>query len=177
MPSREESRAERLARWLIRHACLRLPGGTRDDRYREWTAELHAIVHDPRIPSRARRDLDGLLYAADQNRGARHLGQRPRPALRARAQKLWQMRTPSGHRLVSALFMLTFLAGDWAFTSDRTDFIWSAVAYVCIWAVGFFRRQDAPGPLFLEGGEGTANRKATSSASAETHRGPHARHG
>jgi hypothetical protein len=145
MPGHAESRAERLARWLIGRACSRLPGGTRGDRYREWTAELHAIVHDPQIPSRARRYVRGLLYAADQNRGAWRLGQRPRPgpALRARAGKLWQMRTPSGHRLVSALFMLTFLAGDWAFTPDRIGFAWSAVAYGCIWAIGFFRRQDA----------------------------------
>lgn len=46
---------QRLARHLIRIACLRLPGQARDDRYREWTAELHAIVHDPGTPSRARR--------------------------------------------------------------------------------------------------------------------------
>ena len=159
MPGREDSRAERLARWFIARACSRLPGGTRGDRYREWTAELHAIVRDPLVPSRASRDLRGLWYAADQNRGARHLGQVPGPALRARAQELWQVRTPSGHRLVSALFMLTFLVGDWAFTPDRTDFVASAVAYVCLWAVGFFRRQDVPGSAFSDGGEGTAKEK------------------
>jgi hypothetical protein len=153
MPGREDSRAERVARFLIRRACSHLPGGTRGDRYREWTAELHAIVHDPQVPSRARRYARGLLYAADQNRGARHLGRRPGLALRARAGKLWQIRTPSGHRLVSALFMLTWLAGDWAFTSDRSVFVSSAVAYVVFWAIGFFRRQDAPGSAFLRDGD------------------------
>jgi hypothetical protein len=157
MPAREDSLAERVARFLIRRACSRLPGRTRGDRYREWTAELHAIVRDPRVPSRARRYARGLLYAADQNRGARHLGRRPGLALRAR--ELWQMRTPSGHRLVSALFMLTWLIGDWAFTGDRAVFVSSAVAYVVLWAIGFFRRQDAPGPAFLRDGDrATKNR-------------------
>lgn len=81
MPGHEDSRAERLARWLIRRACSRLPGETRDGRYREWTAELHAIMHDRQVRSRARRCARGLLYAADQNRGAWHLGQQPGQAL------------------------------------------------------------------------------------------------
>jgi len=158
MPGGEDSRAERAARRLIRRACSRLPGGIREDRYREWAAELHAIVHDPQVPSRARRYARGLLDAADQNRGARQLGQRPDLALPARAQKLWQMRTPSGHRLASALFMLTFLAGDRAFTPDRADFVWSAVAYVVLWAIGFFHHRNAPDSAFLPGQEGTAKK-------------------
>jgi len=145
MAGREDSQEERLARWLIRRACSRLPGEICDDRYREWTAEVHAIMRDPQVPSRARRCLRALLYAADQNRGAWHLGRRRGPSLRTYAGKFWQVRTPSGHRLASALFMLNFLVGEWAFTSDRADFICSAVAYVVLWFIGFFRRQDAPG--------------------------------
>jgi hypothetical protein len=159
MAGREDSRAERLGRWLIRRACARLPGQTRGDRCREWTAELHAIVHDPQVPSRARRSLRGVLYAADQHRGAWRLGRRPGPALGAHAGSLWRLRTPSGHRLVPALFMLTWLAGDWAFTSDRADFIGSAAAYVALWLIGFFRRQDAPGSALLPGREQTAKKK------------------
>ena len=159
MAGHEDSQAERLARWLIRRACSRLPGETRDDRYREWTAEVRAILHDPQVPSRARRCLRALLYAADQNRGAWRLGQRPGASLRTYAGKFWQVRTPSGHRLASALFMLTFLVGEWAFTSDRADFFASAAAYVVCWFIGFFRRQDAPGSPFLPGREGTAKKK------------------
>jgi hypothetical protein len=159
MPGHADSRAERLARWLIRRACTRLPEQTGDDRYREWTAELHAIVRDPRTSSRTRRYARGLLYAADQHRGVWRLGGRPGPALRAHAGKLWRLRTPSGHRLVPALFMLTFLVGDWAFTSDRAGFFGSAVAYVVLWFIGFFRRQDAPASPFLPGGDETATKK------------------
>jgi hypothetical protein len=38
--------AQRAAEFLIRRACRRLPAGMREDRYREWTAELGAIRHD-----------------------------------------------------------------------------------------------------------------------------------
>src|SRR5580693_4561661 len=37
----------RLGESLVHRACRRLPGPTRDDRYREWAAELPAILHDP----------------------------------------------------------------------------------------------------------------------------------
>ncbi len=51
---------EHLAGYLIRRACRRLPGDIRDDRYREWAAELTAILDDPDIrlpPVRAARAL------------------------------------------------------------------------------------------------------------------------
>jgi hypothetical protein len=66
MAGQPSSRAERLARHLIRLACLRLSGETREDRYREWAAELHAILADPETSSRTRRNARALLYAADK---------------------------------------------------------------------------------------------------------------
>jgi len=66
-------RAQRLAEHLIRRACRRLPHDTRDDRYREWTAELHAILHDPGTRPQARRTLRALVYAADHARSTRRL--------------------------------------------------------------------------------------------------------
>jgi hypothetical protein len=39
----------RTGEYLVRRACRRLPPDIRDDRYREWTAELPAILHDPQI--------------------------------------------------------------------------------------------------------------------------------
>jgi len=65
--------AQRLAEYLIRRACRRLPGSTRDDRYREWVAELHAILHDPGTRHRAHHTTRGLLYAADHARSTRRL--------------------------------------------------------------------------------------------------------
>src|SRR5215468_6110701 len=41
--------ALRLASALIRGACRRLPDGARDDRRREWEAELAAILDDPAV--------------------------------------------------------------------------------------------------------------------------------
>jgi hypothetical protein len=51
---------ERLAGSLIRRACRHLPEDIRGERYREWTAELAAILDDPDIrlpPVRAARAL------------------------------------------------------------------------------------------------------------------------
>ena len=41
--------AQRIAEHLIRRACRYLPGEIRDERSREWAAELPAILHDPGI--------------------------------------------------------------------------------------------------------------------------------
>ena len=61
----------RLAEGLISRACRSLPDEIRDDRYREWTAELPHILADPGIRFAPRRALRTLLFAADQSRGAR----------------------------------------------------------------------------------------------------------
>jgi DivIVA domain-containing protein len=63
-------------RWLLRAgecmvslACRHLPAEKRDERYREWAAELPAILHDPEIRLSARRAARMLRYAADTIRG------------------------------------------------------------------------------------------------------------
>ncbi len=60
-----------LAERTIRLACWRLPQADRDERYREWTAELPAILHDPDVRPAPRRTLRVLLFALDQHRGIR----------------------------------------------------------------------------------------------------------
>jgi DivIVA domain-containing protein len=54
----------RLGEYLIARACRRLPAGTRDERYREWAAELPAILRDPDTRLPARRAARMLGYAA-----------------------------------------------------------------------------------------------------------------
>jgi hypothetical protein len=54
---------QRLAGHLIRRACRRLPDDIRDERYREWAAELPAILHDPGIRFALRRSARALRYA------------------------------------------------------------------------------------------------------------------
>jgi hypothetical protein len=75
--------AQRLAEHLIRRACRHLPDDTRDDRYREWAAELPAILRDPDIRFRLNRSARALLYAADHHRGTRRL---PRTSTTPRAR-------------------------------------------------------------------------------------------
>jgi hypothetical protein len=65
--------AQRLAGHLIRRACRRLPADIRGERYREWAAELPAILHDPGIRFAPRRTARALRYAAGTIRTARRL--------------------------------------------------------------------------------------------------------
>jgi hypothetical protein len=77
----------RLGESLVHRACRRLPGPTRDDRYREWAAELPAILHDPEIRLAPYRALRMLAYAADTLRGA---ALTPGPA-RRRPARSWAL--------------------------------------------------------------------------------------
>jgi hypothetical protein len=67
-------RTQRLADHMIRRACRRLPGEAGDERYREWAAELPAILTDPDIGPGVRRCARALGYAAGISRCARRLG-------------------------------------------------------------------------------------------------------
>ena len=71
-------------RWLLRTgeflvglAARRLPRAVRDERYREWAAELPVILGDPEIRPAAARVTRMLWFAADTLRGAARL---PGPA-------------------------------------------------------------------------------------------------
>ncbi len=54
----------RIGEYLISRACRFLPGEIRDERCREWTAELPAILRDPEIRLAAHRAARMLGYAA-----------------------------------------------------------------------------------------------------------------
>jgi DivIVA domain-containing protein len=66
---RGERRLLRIGEYLITRACRRLPTETRDERCREWAAELPAILRDPGTRLAARRAARMLRYAADTIRG------------------------------------------------------------------------------------------------------------
>jgi hypothetical protein len=61
---RAERALLRTGEYLVGRACRRLPPETRDERYREWAAELPAILHDPQIRLAPRRAVRMLGYAA-----------------------------------------------------------------------------------------------------------------
>jgi hypothetical protein len=65
--------AQRIAELLIRAACRRLPGDVREERRREWSAELLAILDDPDVRVAALRRARALRYAAGICRSAGRL--------------------------------------------------------------------------------------------------------
>jgi hypothetical protein len=74
--------AQRIAELLIGAACRRLPRDMREERRREWSAELLAILDDPGVRVAALRGARALRYAAGICRSA---GRLHRPALGASA--------------------------------------------------------------------------------------------
>ncbi len=60
----------RLGEYLVGRACRQLPRKIRDERYREWAAELPVILHDRQIRLAPRRAVRMVAYAADTFRGA-----------------------------------------------------------------------------------------------------------
>ncbi|HEX4059557.1 MAG TPA: hypothetical protein VHY58_00930 [Streptosporangiaceae bacterium] len=66
---RGERRLLRVGEYLIGRASRLLPRQTREERYREWAAELPAILRDPDTRPAARRAARMLRYAAGTIRG------------------------------------------------------------------------------------------------------------
>ena len=62
---RAERHLLRLSEYLVGRACQRLPKDIREESYREWAAELPAILHDRQIRLAPRRAVRMLGYAAD----------------------------------------------------------------------------------------------------------------
>jgi hypothetical protein len=58
-----------LGEYLVRRACRQLPEDVRDERCREWAAELPAILDDPQVRLAPWRAVRMLGYAADTLRG------------------------------------------------------------------------------------------------------------
>jgi uncharacterized protein DUF4190 len=92
--------AQRIAELLIRAACRRLPGDVREERRREWSAELLAILDDPGVRVAVLRGARALRYAAGICRSA---GRLHRSALGASAAVTvparwasWSRRRPLG---------------------------------------------------------------------------------
>ena len=66
---RGERQLLRLGEYLVGRACQRLPQDVREERCREWAAELPVILHDPQVRFAAWRAARMLGYAADMRRG------------------------------------------------------------------------------------------------------------
>jgi hypothetical protein len=115
-------RAQRLADHLIRRACRRLPGEAGDERYREWAAELPAILSDPDIGpgigAGMRRSARALGYAAGVSRCARRLGRaggQPRPGASLPAHPGFPVRRVIVGVLIDVAVVAVFIALGTAF--------------------------------------------------------------
>jgi hypothetical protein len=60
----DRTMSQRIAAGVIRRASSRLLADMRDDRCREWTAELPAILQDSDVRFGLLRSLHALRYAA-----------------------------------------------------------------------------------------------------------------
>jgi hypothetical protein len=64
--------AGRIADHLIHRACRHLPADSRDERYREWAAEVPAILDDPGTRPAILRSARAIGYALGVCRCTRH---------------------------------------------------------------------------------------------------------
>ena len=115
-------RTQRVAELLIRRASCRLPGEAGAERYREWAAELPAILADPDIGSGLRRSARALSYAAGISRCARRLGRvggQPRPGASLQAQPGFPVRRVVVGVLVDVAVVALFIALGTAFQPPR----------------------------------------------------------
>lgn len=74
----------RIAEWLIRASCRRLPEDERAERCREWSAELPAILDDTSVRLPVLRAVRALRYSAGVSRTTRYLRRAGGSAPRAR---------------------------------------------------------------------------------------------
>ena len=83
-------RAQRIAEWLIRTACRRLPADVRAERCREWTAELPAILDDQSIRPSFLRTLRALTFCVGISRTTRQLSRSARAGSRRTRNSQWR---------------------------------------------------------------------------------------
>ncbi|MGO9162152.1 MAG: hypothetical protein ACLP7J_15800 [Streptosporangiaceae bacterium] len=102
-------RVQRIAEWLIRAVCRRLPADVRAERCREWAAELPAILDDQSIRSPFVRAQRALSFCAGISRTTRQLSRSARAGTRHARNSQWRtgpMRTRPPDAAVRAVLRL-----------------------------------------------------------------------
>ncbi len=100
---------QRIAEWLIRVVCRRLPADVRAERCREWTAELPAILDDQSIRPSLLRTLRVLSFCVGISRTTRRLSRSARAGSRRARSSQWRTGAPptqSPHVAVRAVLGL-----------------------------------------------------------------------
>jgi hypothetical protein len=83
-------RTQRIAEWLIRTACRRLPADVRAEQCREWTAELPAILDDRSIRPPLLRTLRALTFSIGISTTTRQLSRPARAGSRRTRNPQWR---------------------------------------------------------------------------------------
>jgi hypothetical protein len=104
---------------LIRAACRRLPVDARAERYREWTAELPAILADESIRPSLLRALRAIAFCAGISKTTRQLTRLTRAGARRTRTAQWRagaLPTRSsalvGRLVIGLAVWLVFVAGS-----------------------------------------------------------------
>jgi DivIVA domain-containing protein len=111
---RGEGRLLRIGEYLITRACRHLPPEARDERYREWVAELPAILRDPGVRPAPRRAARMLGYACGTIRGTALTPGSARRMLAHTARPAWVV-------LTTAVLIVHF--GGWVKTPRDQNWI------------------------------------------------------
>jgi hypothetical protein len=118
---------QRIAEWLIRVACRRLPADVQAERCREWAAELPAILEDQSIPPFLRA-LRALSFCAGISRTTRHLSRSGRAGARRTRKSQWrtgalppQSLNVGARAVLGFLVWLAIVLGFIALTHERPD--------------------------------------------------------
>jgi hypothetical protein len=85
---------QRVAERLIGAACRRLPAEVRDERFREWMAELPAILDDESIRPPWLRGLRALAFCAGISRSTRQLNRPARAGSGRIGNSRWRTGAP-----------------------------------------------------------------------------------
>lgn len=133
---RGERQLLRLGEYLVGRASRRLPRRIRAERYREWSAELPVILHDPQISLAPRRAVRMVVYAADTLRGTAlmHVRGQRRSA---------RLLTAVGVVLVAAGLALASLSGQGVQYRDWVNYLMAAtlaLVFPALWLVSPWAR-------------------------------------
>jgi len=85
---------QRIGERMIRGSCRRFPADVAADRYREWSAELSAILDDASLRSPFLRALRALAFCAGIARTTRQLSRPARAGARSGKNGQWRTGAP-----------------------------------------------------------------------------------
>jgi hypothetical protein len=137
---------QRIGERMIRSSCRQFPADVGADRYREWTAELSAILDDASIRSSFLRALRALAFCAGIARTTRQLSRPARAGARSARNEQWQTGAPRARPgsmavrvavgLAAYLVVAGLVIGTTVLTADPRPSPWPLLLFVPL-GIGF----------------------------------------